>query len=69
MDSIGFIEKHRECGGEIVKVEKKRPKCYFVSWPKGSKTIIKQCSKCGQFPEKKDIVSVKPDEVLGWNPA
>jgi len=66
MDSSEFVERHRQCGGKIVEIETRRSRCYFVPWPKGSKPKTKRCNQCGQFPKTKDIVPVRPGEILGW---
>lgn len=66
MDSGGFIEKHRQCGGKVVEIEIRRPhRYYFSPWPKDSKSKTRRCNQCGQSPKKKDIVSVRPGERLG----
>jgi len=70
MDSSGFIEKCRICGGTVIKVaNKSRKRGFFVSLPNKPKKKIKQCMKCKQFLKKADIVSVMPDEILGWKTA
>jgi len=69
MDSGEFIERHRKCGGEIVEIEIRRIRSSLSPSPNGSKTTIKQCSRCGQSPKKRDIVSVRPGEILGWKKA
>ena len=64
MDSSVFIEKCRLCGGDII-VVKRTKKCGFLGQFKDS-AEEKRCSQCGQFLKKKDIVSVRPNEILGW---
>jgi len=76
MDSSGFIEKCRICGGTVIKVtksckvaNKSRKRGFFVSLPNKPKKKIKQYMKCKQFLKKADIVSVMPNEILGWKTA
>ena len=64
MDSSVFIEKCRFCGGRVIAVRKTKKSCFLGQFKNSGKE--KRCSQCGQFLKKKDIVSVAPDEVLGW---
>jgi len=66
MDSDGFVEKCRFCGGRVVEVKKTKTKCYFFSFKNDLK--VKKCSRCQRILEEKDIVFLRPSETLGWAP-
>ncbi len=62
-DSSEFIERHLGCGGEVVEIKKNRKNWFFAPSPNGPDRK-KVCKRCGQFPKKRDIVSVRPGEML-----
>ena len=66
MDSDGFVEKCRFCGGRVVEVRKIETKYYFFSFKSHPK--VKKCSECQRILKEEDIIPSRPSEILGWAP-
>ena len=66
MDSDGFVEKCRFCGGRVVEVKKTKTKCYFFSFKSHQK--VRKCSICQRILKAEDVMFLQPNEILGWIP-